>query len=1102
MKSKTFVAVLALIAAMPPVQAVAATDGKAADWDVTQPRGATRSLDFNVSEGTWMSSDLSPDGRWIIFDLLGNIYRVSAKGGDAQLLTTNPGISVNYHPRYSPDGKTIVFISDRSAQDNIWLMNADGTNPRALYLDVESRFAEPAWTPDGKSIVATRRFKRPGMGFIVTTDTIWRVGLDGSAPEELVGAELKPDIAQERLETWRGSGLWAGSDRHQWPSVSPDGKFMYFQVSPYGGNPRRIQRLDLETRQVQDVTESKDRYFGDWGSQRPFPLYLTELAPEVSPDGKWLAFAGRIPEGRVKQSEHEMTGRTALWLRNLATGEDKILMDPITRDAGTNLPNYQERVLPGYSWARDSKSLVLTAGGKLKRVWLENGKVDTIPFNAHIQRTVSEMTRADVQIDSKSFAPHFVRWPTTSPNGASRVFEAVGQLWIAPVDAGAVPRPLVPVAKDEVQMTPNWSPDGSQIVYTTAVEGRAGHVWVVDGKGDTPRRVTREAGIYMRPSFSADGKQIYVDRWPSAIAFTPEKTYWELFALSAADGSARSIARDKGVTRGDATHAGTRFYTVPGDKGTTLHGLDIASGTDRAIATVAGPIEEFALSPDRNWLAVAAYQDAYLIPLGANVEEGIEVTAPNVRRVTRKGGRYIHWLDSGTLEMASGGALTTYDVAGQKLASAPSGLTLPRNTAPGTMVLRNATVLTMNKRKAVQGDVVVQDGRIRCVGTCAAPADAKIIDATGKTIMPGMMDVHAHSIHADEGADIINLRRLDSAAYLAYGITTIHDPFGSPVPQFSIADLVEAGRIVAPRSFSTGYALTCTGPTGVLHNIDNYEDALDHIDRQASYGVLSLKDYLLCDRRQRQMIVEAARTRKMTVTTELGPINYMLAQAMNGLTGWEHPLQYELYDDVVKFFGKIGSTNSSQIYLSDFSNGTALEYWVSRNSLLKDPKAARWTPWQRGVALRLFNKKPEEEYLFPVVADGLRRIKQNGGHVALGAHGEVIGLGSHWELWTMTSGKLGLSNEEALETATIDTARFIGLDKELGSIEVGKIADLLVLDGDPRADIRKTAALRYVMKAGRLYEADTLNELWPNIVPYGTPSGHREDILRQDVRVE
>ncbi|MGV3481934.1 MAG: amidohydrolase family protein [Sphingobium sp.] len=1098
-----FLSVAPIIAAVALAQTGQARAAEASDanWDVSVPRGETRQIQFNVSEGTWMSADISPDGRWILFDLLGNIYRVAADGGTATLLTRASGISVNYHPRYSPDGRTIVFVSDRGAQDNLWLMDADGSNPRPLHPDPDSRFAEPVWTPDGKSIVATRRFQRPGMGFIVTTDTVWRMPLDGGAPEQLVGISGRPDVTEDRNEIWRGTNLWNGADRHQWPSVSPDGQFVYFQTSPYGGNPRRIQRIDLKTRQVQDVTETKDRYFGDWASERPFPLYLTELAPEVSPDGRWLAFARRIPEGRVEQAGHEMTGRTALWLRDLETGEDKIVVDPITRDAGTNLPNYQDRILPGYSWAKDSKSLVLSIGGKLKRYWLDDGRTTTIVFTAEVKREISQMTRANSRIEDDSFSPRFVRWPVTAPGGKHALFEAAGRLWLT-APGKAKPRAIDAGGDDAVQLTPAWSADGKAFVFTTATEARAGHVWMVKASDGIARQLSREPALYMRPSFSADGKRIFADRWPAALTYTADKPYWELVSLPVSGGGATIVATDKGATSGNAAHPGKRFFLKPGEKGMTLTAFDPRANVDQPIVTVAGPATEMALSPNGKLLAVGQYQDAYLVRLKSVPGEVVDTTGAEAQRITRKGARYLNWRSDDVLEMASAGALTSYEISSQALRSVPSGLVLPRAIGRGAIVLRNATIVTMNKRQVVTGDVVVANGRIACVGGCEAPAGARIIDASGKYIMPGMFDVHAHSIHDDEGSDIINLRRIESSAYLAYGVTTIHDPFGSPVPQFSIADLVEAGRIVGPRTYSTGYALTCTGPFGLLRNIETFEDALDHVDRAASYGVLSLKDYLLCNRKQRQMIVEAARSRNISVTTELGPLNYMLGQAMNGLTGWEHPLQYRLYDDVVKFFGKVGSTNSAQIALSDFSNGTALEYWYSRNNLLTDEKAKRWTSWQRGVARRIFNKKPEAEYLFPVVADGLRRIKQEGGHVAIGAHGEVVGLGTHWELWTMTSGQSGLSNDEALEAATIDSARFIGLDGELGSIVPGKIADLLVLDADPRANIRNTLSLRYVMKAGRLYQADTLDELWPKAVKYGEPSGFRADILRHDLRAE
>ena len=132
-------------------------------WDVTLARGKTRDIDFTTTEGTWMSVDLSPDGNWIAFDLLGHIYRVPAAGGEATVLTQNSGVAVNFQPRISPDGRTIAFITDRRGQYNLWVMNADGSNPHAVFSDLTATAVEPAWTPDGQYIVV-RKGGRGGGG--------------------------------------------------------------------------------------------------------------------------------------------------------------------------------------------------------------------------------------------------------------------------------------------------------------------------------------------------------------------------------------------------------------------------------------------------------------------------------------------------------------------------------------------------------------------------------------------------------------------------------------------------------------------------------------------------------------------------------------------------------------------------------------------------------------------------------------------------------------------------------------------------------------------------------------------------------------------------
>ncbi|MXX77561.1 MAG: amidohydrolase, partial [Gemmatimonadales bacterium] len=155
---------LGLALAEPGAAALPQEGDAARAWDVTAPLGETREVDFTTDEGTWMSIDLEPGGEWLVFDLLGHIYRLPAEGGEAEVLTQNTGVAVNYHPTLSPDGSTIAFISDRGGQSNLWLMDADGSNPRPVFEDQGLRAWEPAWSPDGRFIVVRRASTRRGGG--------------------------------------------------------------------------------------------------------------------------------------------------------------------------------------------------------------------------------------------------------------------------------------------------------------------------------------------------------------------------------------------------------------------------------------------------------------------------------------------------------------------------------------------------------------------------------------------------------------------------------------------------------------------------------------------------------------------------------------------------------------------------------------------------------------------------------------------------------------------------------------------------------------------------------------------------------------------------
>jgi hypothetical protein len=159
------------------------------------------------------------------------------------------------------------------------------------------------------------------------------------------------------------------------------------------------------------------------------------------------------------------------------------------------------------------------------------------------------------------------------------------------------------------------------------------------------------------------------------------------------------------------------------------------------------------------------------------------------------------------------------------------------------------------------------------------------------------------------------------------------------------------------------------------------------------------------------------------------------------------------------------------------------EYFRPLQGLLGDGKYNRFVPREelirqhRGVVVR-----PKEEFSFPLLALGLAKIMRAGGYGAIGEHGEQVGIGSHWEIWGYAE---ALSPLEALTAATLHGARFIGMDREVGSVTAGKLADLLILDADPLVNIRNTVSIRYVMKGGRLYDDETLDELWPTPRPFG-----------------
>ncbi len=1075
---------------------LSAQEKPAPEWDTTKARGQTRNIDFDTSEGTWMALDLSPDGKWIVFDLLGNIYRMPASGGKAECLTQDSGIALNMQPRFSPDGKTIAFISDRKGQNNLWLMDADGKNPRAVFTDKTVRTLSPVWTLDGNYIVVQRQGTRPESG----PEFNWTLVMyhrDGGSGIELVGKDKAPG----------------------WHSISRDGKYLYFDVQlcpplPFGHTDpmlgcAQLRRMNLQTRKIEQITggqaEQQDRGTSGGG-----------VAPEVSPDGRFVAFGRRIPDGLESYKGHVFGPRTALWIRDLQTGEERLLMDPIELDESEEISR-QMPILPGMVWSADGKSLLVSQGGKIRSVAVDSGKVETIPFTAHVHRTISEMAAAPLPLRDDAFEARFIRWQSASPDGKRLVFQAIGKLWLMDLPNGK-PKRLTPDSFTPSEFSPAWSPDGKTIAFASWDDDKHGQLWTIPSTGGDPRQITKNPGEYLNPAWSADGASLAYSRGSGVTLRGREwaRNEWYDIVLQSLSGAPKAIVRlgsDDGPGARPQFGLDGRIYFTEHriEKGDGPFGTksvtDLVSvqedGSDRRVHATFPYATLVQISSDGQRVAYQEGDNVYLapLPLGATGQEPIHLDrktpAFTIKPVSLDGGMYPRWRDATTVEYGNAGKYFVYRTDTAKTDTTDIHLSVPRSIPQGSIALTNARLITLaNKRVIDSGTLVIKAGRITCVGTCPTTGVDGVIDAKGKTIIPGFVDMHAH--HHRESGGITPSRSFESSVYLAYGVTTTLDPATWSEEVFPLAEMIEAGRSIGPRTFSTATPLNNgSGPN--WNELTSYEVTEHEINRLASYGATALKQYLQPDREQRQWITDIARKKGLRVTGEgSSDLLHKLTMLMDGQTGFEHPTPYvPLYGDVAKFFGQ-----SHTVYSPTFTvGGTAPwneEYFFQLSDVWKDAKEQRWIPWRQLLPhLRRRWLRPVTDYHFGVQSQGLADIIANGGYGAIGSHGQAHGIGSHWEVWMLSS---ALGPMGALEVASVHGAHFLGADKDLGSLEVGKLADLMVLNANPLDDIHNTANIAMVMKAGTLYDADTLDEIWPEKKTFGAYYWINLDALRNDTR--
>jgi len=1051
-------------------------------WQEGLPLEPTRVLEFTTSVGSWMSVDISPDGQVLVFDLLGDLYTMPAAGGTATPLTQ--GMAVDAQPRFSPDGSKVVFTSDRSGGEGVWIISVDKSDTTQITTGKSTKYDSPEWTPDGDYIVVTRGTK------------LHMYHVDGGSGQQLIEEP--------------------GNLRTMGAAFGDDDRYIWFAE---------------RTGSWQYNTDLPDYQLGVWDRETGDRATRTSnvgsgFRPTLSPDGKWLVYGTR----------HDQ--QTGLRIRDLESGAERWLAYPVQRDDQESRASMD--AYPGMTFTPDSRELIAYYGGGLWRIDVETTQQTAIPFTANVVQHMAPLVDFDYPIeDTPTFVVKQINESVASPSGDRVAFTALDRLYVMDYPGGT-PQRLDNA--DVVQMNPSWSPDGSAITYATWSDVDGGAVWRVDADaGSAPTQLTTAPALYTDPVWAPNNRIVYtrapMDSYVAGENRGPSEFLW----VPAGGGAATFIAATEGRRNVHFVNGDDRIYMYGGSGVRSLRW----DGTDEKVLFDVDGAGEVTMSPTGDRLALATVgRDVHVVTVpylraadGSPPEldpDGDDFPAEKL--TDDLGGQNAAWFGGDNrISWEIGNALVVYDrdaaeafadsVEAAEEAEAEEDepeedpeaeedeeeeeedddeytpvetriqITMNRDIPQGVVALRGARIITMNGDEVIEnGTIVIRNNRIEAVGAAGSvsiPSGAREIDVSGHTITPGFVDTHAHL----RARGVHRAQNWSYVANLAFGVTTTRDPQTGTTDVLDYEDQVRAGQVLGPRIYSTG--------PGVFsgENIRNLDHARDVLSRYSEYfDTKTIKQYVAGNREQRQWIIQAAMEQRLMPTTEGSLDAEMgLTEAIDGYSGHEHSWpQFPLHSDVIRFFAYSGIAYTPTILVA-YGGPWAENYYYATDDPHSSEKLHHFTPHSEIDAKALRRSDGwflPEEHVFPLISETVDDLVEAGGRAGVGSHGQLQGLGYHWELWATAAG--GMDPHRALRIATLMGADAIGLDQDLGSLEVGKLADLVVLSANPLDDIRNTNTVEYVMMNGRLYDANTLAEIHPTAGP--APTFYWNDTEPDNVR--
>jgi tripartite-type tricarboxylate transporter receptor subunit TctC/imidazolonepropionase-like amidohydrolase/Tol biopolymer transport system component len=959
---------------------------------------------IRVSEGTSLGFDLSPDGRSIVFDLLGQLWLIPAQGGAAKPITDAVReVAEDLDPSFAPDGRRVLFRGERKGRIGLWLLDLESSVTRQLTQvpDPTAYEGEAAWSPDGRMVA----FARAGPDFAAK-----RLRSDVTLLDVEFGTARALPI-EGLPNPMVGDPVWV-----------QDGKQIAFVArnarSERGG---RIWIVDASGGRASPLTEDSVR----------------ALAPAFSADGQRMAYFAPDSAGRLQ-----------VWVRQMPTADDG------GRPA-TQITNQSDVTPTRIRWFRNANAILYSANGRLWKATIAGGQPAEIPFSANLTLSVPSHKLPPPRFPEAG-RPEPARGfmgLALSPDGRQIGVLALGKLWVIPI--GASPRAVTDVPFTATSLA--WSPDGGEIAWSAGVPDEA-DLFAIDLKTGESRRITALPGRESSPTYSPDGRH---------VAFVHTQGEAVLRLVDAHASTITDAAQTKSLGPIGANGTSPPLWS-PDSDGLLVPGEANLNEPGRAtFVPLAGERHDVTRFPDAPIFLQWTSHGITFVRHDRFWQARFDRTGmlADPQPIGNSAALYASSSRDGSLLFVSDGGLRLRapDGAEQKIGW-PITYTPP--TAEPTLIRNVRIVDGTGGPIAAPRDLLIEGGRIvRIAPVRTLPAGAAhVLDAAGRIVMPGLIDLHAHTYRPDL-----------LPGFLYFGTTTVRDQGSSMAPLVAYADAIAAGFLPGPRVAYGGFQFYSDWPFDDEQGrgIEPEADA-DHITRAVAlaeaFGAQHIKTRTF--RRwdiNARMITEAHR-RGMRAT---GHCAHQLPLVAAGMDAKEHIGLCEtrgntyLYEDLIQLFRAAGIGVVPTIAYLDFA--VRLN---ERPALLDDDaEIAPFLPARDSFEWML-KLSPENRQDW---AEDARRAREAA--AKLWRAGVTIGTGT--DVWQVPTGvhmeleqlvAAGLTPAEAIRAGTSGAARILGADKDLGTIEVGRRADLVLLDANPLVDIRNTRRIWTVVRDGRIVD--------------------------------